>query len=59
MLKLTLDYKQNLGALDRLIRTAIGFLALWLVLTGTVAGWWAVAAFLFAIVNFIEAAAAY
>jgi hypothetical protein len=56
---LILDYKKNLGTLDRIIRTAIGIYTLWLVITGTVAGWWAVAALVFAIFNFIEAAIAY
>jgi len=56
---LILDYKKNLGAFDRIIRTAIGFYTLWLVLSGTVTGWWAVAAFLFVMFNFIEAALAY
>jgi hypothetical protein len=32
---------------------------LWLILTGTVTGWWAAAALVFAIFNFIQAAIAY
>lgn len=54
-----LDYKKNLGTMDRIARTAIGFYTLWLVVTSTAAGWWAVAALIFAIFNFIEAAIAY
>jgi hypothetical protein len=56
---LLLGYKKNLGTLDRIIRVAIGFYTLWVVLTGAATGWWAVAAFAFAIFNFIEAAMAY
>lgn len=54
-----IGYKKNLGTLDRIIRTAIGFYTLWLVFTGAVTGWWAAAAFVFAVFNFIEAAIAY
>lgn len=54
-----LSYKKNLGTLDRIIRIAIGFYTLWVIFSGTATGWWAVAAFVFAIFNFIEAAMAY
>lgn len=54
-----LDYKKNLGTIDRIARTAIGLYTLWLVLTGAATGWWAVAALVFAIFNFIEAAISY
>lgn len=54
-----LDFRKNLGTFDRIIRTTIGLYMLWLVYARVVTGWWAAAAFSFAIFQFIEAALAY
>ena len=56
---MVLDYKKNLSNIDRIIRATIGLYTLWLVYTGVATGWWAVAAFAFAVFQFIEAALAY
>lgn len=54
-----LDWKKNLGSTDRFIRTIIGLLLLGLAATKTLTGWWAAAAVIFALFQFIEAAFAY
>lgn len=54
-----LDYKKNLGNLDRIIRTAIGLFMFWLVFAGIATGWWAAAAIIFGLFQFVEAGLAY
>jgi hypothetical protein len=56
---LILTYKKNLGTFDRLVRAGIGLYLLWLVLSGSIAGWWAFAAFLFAMFHLIESSMGY
>jgi len=59
VLRLKLDYRKNLGDLDRVIRTAIGLFLLLLVLSGKATGWLAVVAVVFAVFQFVEAVLAY
>lgn len=54
-----LDWKKNLGATDRVLRVMAGFLLLGLVFTGIIKGWWAAAAAVLALFQFIEAVLAY
>jgi hypothetical protein len=56
---MTLDYRKNLGGVDRIIRTAIGLALLIPVFTKTIPGGWAVAAVVLAASQFLEAALAY
>ena len=59
MFKTDLDWKKNLGNADRVTRVIIGLLLLGLAFTKALAGWWAVAAIIFALFQFIEAAFGY
>lgn len=54
-----LDWKKNLGRTDRMIRSVIGVLMLGLAYTGILTGWWATAAIVLALFQFIEAAFSY
>lgn len=54
-----LTYKKNLGTFDRLVRAGIGLYLIWLVISGALAGWWAFAAFLFALFHLAESLMAY
>lgn len=54
-----LDWEKNLGNTDRLIRFLLALLLLALVFTKTITGWWAALAFLFSLIQFVEAAFAY
>jgi len=56
---LHLDWEKNLGNTDRLIRAVLGLLLLGLAFTGTVTGWWAAAAVVLALFQFVEALFAY
>lgn len=54
-----LDWEKNLGNTDRVIRAVLGLLLLGLAFTGTVTGWWAIAAVVLALFQFVEALFAY
>lgn len=54
-----LDWEKNLGTTDRIIRLIIEATLLALVITKTVAGWWATGAIILAMIQFIEAFFAY
>lgn len=54
-----LSFVRNLGAVDRIIRIAVGLFLVWLAFTGIARGWWAAAAAVFAVLQFVEAASAY
>ena len=59
MTDLQLDWEKNLGNTDRVIRAVLGLLLVGLAFTGTVTGWWAVAAVVLALFQFVEALFAY
>lgn len=54
-----LDLKKNLGNSDRIIRVIIGVLLLALTVSRSITGGWAIAAVVFALFQFVEAALAY
>ncbi|MFZ5650044.1 MAG: YgaP-like transmembrane domain [Bacillota bacterium] len=54
-----LDWEKNLGAADRIIRVLIGLLLIGLTSTGIIKGWWAAAAGVLALIQFIDAFFAY
>lgn len=54
-----LDLKKNLGNRDRVIRVIVGLLLLGLVFAKVMTGWWAAAAGLLAVFQFLEAYYAY
>ncbi len=56
---MVLNWKQNLGNIDRIIRTAIGILLVGLVLAKALTGLWAIVAIIFAFFQFVEAYFAY
>ncbi len=54
-----LDFNKNLGNSDRLIRVVIGVILVALAVSRMITGWWAVAAVVMALFQFMEAALAY
>ncbi len=54
-----LDLKKNLGNTDRAVRAVLGLLLLVLVFSGTISGWWAIAAAALSLFQFVEALLAY
>jgi len=54
-----LQFKKNLGLIDRVIRVIIGLVLLVISMSGIITGWWASAAVVFALFQFLEAALAY
>jgi hypothetical protein len=56
---LDLDFQKNLSTNDRIIRVAIGLLAMALVFARLTPGLWAGAAIVFALFQFVEAALGY
>lgn len=54
-----LKFKKNLSGVDRAVRTLIGLYLLALVYIKAITGWWAAAAVIFSLFQFIEAYFAY
>ncbi|HEX3015366.1 MAG TPA: YgaP-like transmembrane domain [Desulfobacteria bacterium] len=54
-----LNWRKNLGNTDRVVRIVIAVILVGLGITQTIPGWWAVAASLLGISQFIEAGLAY
>ncbi|SMC44480.1 YgaP-like transmembrane domain [Sporomusa malonica] len=50
-----LDLRKNLGNTDRIIRSIIGIILLWLVISKSLTGWWTTIALVFAVFQFVEA----
>lgn len=56
---LHLDWKKNLGDTDRIIRLIAGLILTSLVITKTITGWWAAAAVIISILQFVQAYSGY
>lgn len=54
-----LDMRKNLSNTDRAIRVVIGLILFGLTFSPYVTGWWAVAAFVLAVSQFLEASISY
>lgn len=54
-----LDWKKNLGTFDRIVRVMIGLYLLSLFFSQALSGFWAAAAIVLALFQFLEAALAY
>ncbi len=54
-----LDWKKNLGDTDRIIRLIAGLILTSLVITKTITGWWAAAAVIISILQFVQAYSGY
>lgn len=56
---MTYNLKKNLGNTDRIFRSIVGLIILWLVFSKSLTGWWATIAWIFAVFQFIEAVLGY
>lgn len=54
-----LEYRKNLGSIDRIIRAVVGLLLLGLVVKRVTTGWWTFLTVILAASQFIEAGFAY
>ncbi|WP_187296355.1 YgaP-like transmembrane domain [Tepidibacter mesophilus] len=50
-----LDFKKNLGSIDKIIRTVLGLVSIWLAYNKIITGWIANLVITFGLLQFIEA----